>query len=484
MTKQIHILARAALCAGASVLADPSAAGIRDYAAFKRRQASGEKLETRDAPTMEQLTAQMTKIAEAVEKMRGVHETRMSDLEKKGAIDPLDNEQIKKMAAEIAEMRTVKDAMEDLRKKMGRPNFGAMPGKEVSAEAKEHRTALLGYLRFPNSRDAQDRLEKAEKAARKAEDVASQEFETRAIATTSDGAGGYAVPEMIASAINAELLEISPLRNLVNVVTVGTKDYKELVNRKGTAYGWVGETDTRTETGTSTLAEVAPTFGTLYAYPKATEESLQDMFFDVESWLQAEIVEAFAAGEENAIVNGNGTNKPTGFLTGTPVSTDDATRAFGVLQYIATGVAANWKVWAAGTASQLDTFNQTIYQLKKGYRANARWLMNKATAGDVMLFKDGESNYMWQQSVLEGQPDRLLGYPVSESEEMPDKAANAFSVAFGDFKAGYTLADLAGLRLTRDDITTPGYVKWYARRRLGGKIRKSEAIKLIKFAVS
>jgi HK97 family phage major capsid protein len=267
-------------------------------------------------------------------------------------------------------------------------------------------------------------------------------------------------------------------------VTVGTKDYKELVNRRGTAYGWAGETDTRSETGTPTLAEIAPTFGTLYAYPKATEESLQDMFFDVESWLSGEIVEAFAAGEENAIVLGNGTNKPTGFLAGTPVSTDDSSRAFGVLQYIATGVAANWKVWAAGTASQLDTFNQTIYSLKKGYRANARWLMNKAIAGDVMLFKDGDSNYMWQQSVLEGQPDRLLGYAVSESEEMPDKAANAFSVAFGDFKAGYTLADLAGIRITRDDITTPGYVKWYARRRLGGKIRKSEAIKLIKFAVT
>lgn len=484
MTKQIHILARAALCAGASVLADPSAAGIRDYAAFKRRQASGEKLETREPPTLEALTAQMTKIAEAVEKMRGVHETRMSDLEKKGAIDPLDNEQIKKMAAEIAEMRTVKDAMEELRKKMGRPNFGAIQGKEISPEAKEHRTAMLGYLRNPSSRDAQDRLQKAEKAAVKAEEAGSLEFETRAITTTADATGGYAVPEQIASAINAELLETSPLRNLVNVITVGTKDFKELVDLRGTAYGWVGETDTRTATGTPTLAEVALTFGTLYAYPTATEESLQDMFFDVEGWLNNSIVEAFAAGEENSIVSGNGTNKPTGFLTGTPVATADGARAFGVLQYIATGVAANWKVWAAGTASQLDTFNQTIYSLKKGYRANARWLMNKATAGDVMLFKDGDSNYMWQQSVLEGQPDRLLGYAVSESEEMPDKAANAFSVAFGDFKAGYTLADLAGIRITRDDITTPGYVKWYARRRLGGKIRKSEAIKLIKFAVS
>lgn len=475
----------AALALGVAGLAPAAPYVIRDYGALKRKLAAGDKRERREAPTMEQLTAQMEKIAGAVEAMRSKNETRMAELEKKGNADPLDNEQIKRMQADIAEMRTVKEAMEDLRKKMGRPNFGAMQDKEVSAEAKEHRTALLGYLRAPNSRDAADRLERAEKAARKAEDASAAEFETRAIATTSDSAGGFAVPEQIASSINAELLETSPLRDLVNVVTVGTKDYKELVNRRGTGYGWVGETDARAETGTPTLGEVAPTFGMLYAYPKATEESLQDMFFDVETWLQGEVVEAFAAGEENAIVLGNGTNKPTGFLAGpTPVTTDDATRAFGTLQYVATGQAATWKAFSAGVTGPLDTFQQIIYQLKKGYRANARWLMNKLTAGELMLFKDAQGNYMWQQSLLEGQPDRLLGYAVSESEEMPDKAANAFPVAFGDFKAGYTLADLAGMRITRDDITTPGYVKWYVRRRLGGKIRKSEAIKLIKIAAA
>ena len=476
--KPIHLLARAVLTAGACALADPRQGMISDYGAFKRRQASGEKLETRDAPTLEQLNTTIEKIVSAVETMRQKNDERLKEIEKKGSADPLLSASITAIQAEVAELKTMRETMEELRKKMGRPQIGAGGGREISPEAKEHRTALLGYLRNPNSRDVADRLERAEKSARKAEDAASLEYEKRAIATTTDGAGGYAVPEQIASTIEAELLETSPLRNLVNVVTVGTKDYEELVNKRGTSYGWAGETDARSETNTPTLAEIAPTFGTLYAYPKATEESLQDMFFDVESWLAGEVVEAFAAGEENAIVNGNGTNKPTGFLQGpTPVVTADGARAFGTLQFIATGQAATWKA-----TTPLDTFTQTIYELKKGYRANARWLMNKAIAGEIMLFKDADNNYMWQQSVLEGQPDRLLGYAVAESEEMPDKAANAFSVAFGDFKAGYTLADLAGMRITRDELTTPGYVKWYVRRRLGGKIRKSEAIKLIKFS--
>lgn len=468
----------------------PALIGLRDHASFLARLAAstalgGPRLETRKEPTLGELNETIGKIAEVVEAMRKKNDERLTEIEKKGTSDPLLTEQLGKMQKDFAELKEVREGLEDLRKKMGRPQGGPAEGKAITPEQREHRIALRGYLRNPNSRAAQDRLELAEKAAITAEaKAATDEFETRAVATTSDGAGGYAVPEIIASQIQKNLLDISPLRNLVTVIQVGSKDWKELVDKNGATYGWAGETDARSETNTPALDQVSPTFGTLYSYPKATEESLTDMFFDVEAWLTGAITEGWGAGEENAIVNGNGTNKPTGFLNGTPVATADASRAFGVLQYVATGVAADWKAFSAGATSQLDTFQAVIYQLKKGYRTNARWLMSKATAGEICLFKDADGNYVWQQSVLEGQPDRLLGYPVSESEEMPAKAAGAFPVAFGDFKAGYVLCDLVGFRITRDEITTPGYVKWYARRRLGGKVRKSEAIKLIKVAAS
>lgn len=484
--RKLILLAKAALVAAVNAPPACAPAVVRDYGAFKRKLLyglDGRVLETRKEPTLAELQATIEQISGAVETMRKKNDERLAEIEKKGAADPLTTEALKKMQEEVAELRQQKKDIEELRLKLGRPQLGGEV-KQLTPEQKEHRTAFLGYMRNPNSNEARDRFHKAEKAAIKADDAAAAEFETRAVATTTDGAGGYAVPEIISRQIHKELLELSELRNIVSVVSVGSKDYKELVDKNGATYGWVGETDARPETNTPTLDQVAPTFGMLYAYPKATEESLTDMFFDVEAWLQTAVAEGFSAGEENAIVNGNGTNKPTGFLTGTPVATDDASRAFGVLQYVATGVAADWKAFAAGTASQLDTFKQVIYQLKKGYRSNSRWLMNKSTAGEVMLFKDADSNYVWQQSVLEGQPDRLLGYPVSESEEMPDKAAGTFPVAFGDFKAGYVLADLVGLRITRDEITTPGYVKWYVRKRLGGKIRMSQAIKLIKIAAS
>jgi HK97 family phage major capsid protein len=328
----------------------------------------------------------------------------------------------------------------------------------MTPEQIEHREKFLALMRAPDSEQAKADL---------------QEIQKRAVTTTTDGAGGYAVPEVISRTVHRELAEINPLRNLVSVVQAGSKDYKELVDVRGLTYGWVGETDARAATDTPALEEIAPTFGMIYAYPSASEESLDDMFFNVEGWLTTSIVEGFAAGEENAIVNGNGTKKPTGFLNGTKTLEVDGVRAFGTLQYVRSG--------AAAAMTDPDRFIDMVQSLKKGYRNNAQWLMNKATVGDVMKLKDGDGNYLWKMGdIKSGQPDRLLGYAIAESEEMPDLAANAYPVAFGDFKAGYVLADLVGFRLTRDEITTPGYVKWYARRRLGGALKKSEAIKLMR----
>ena len=185
----------------------------------------------------------------------------------------------------------------------------------------------------------------------------------------------------------------------------------------------------------------------IYAHAKPSEKSLDDMFFNVEQWLVSSILEGFAEGEEKAIVNGNGTKKPTGFLNGTPDIKDDKTRDFGKLQYFATGTAADW-----GASDSMDIFLKTIYELKTGYRSNARWLMSRSTTGEIMRFKDKDGRYLWQPSLVLGQPNRFLNFPIFESDEMPDKGAGKFPVAFGDFRAGYVLCDLVGFRLTKGAI--------------------------------
>ena len=413
-------------------------------------------------PTLIEIKEAQDNIGKAFEAFQAKNDQRLKQIEEKGTADPITREELAKIEAELLGLKSVRDDLEKLMKKAARPGDQGGPTDLMTLEQKEHRDAFLTMLRDPNDEAAKATV---------------QQLQKKAVSTTTDGAGGYAVPEIIAAAINRTLRETSGLRQIVHVVTAGSKDYKELIDVGGLGYGWVGEGDTRTETATDGLQEIAPTFGTLYAYPKASEESLDDIFFDVEAWLQNSIAEGFLKGEENAIVNGNGVKKPTGFLSGTPVATADASRAFGVLQYIASG--------AAAAMTDPDVLINLVQTLKRGHRSNGRFLMNKLTTGAVMKLKDGDGNYLWSMgNIQSGQPDRLLGYPVTESEEMPDIAANAFPIGFGDMKAGYLLTDLVNFRLTRDEVTTPGYVKWYARRRLGGNIRDSEAIKLLKIAAT
>ena len=273
-------------------------------------------------------------------------------------------------------------------------------------------------------------------------------------------------------------VDISDMRSICTVRTVGSTDYKELFDVNGAAFEWVGETDTRNQTNTSDLAEVAPTFGMASAKPQATEESLEDLFFDVEGWLVQTASEAIGQGEGAAFVAGNGTKKPTGFLAGpTPVTTTDASRAFGTLQYIFGGQ-------AAALPTSLDPLYDMVYGLRARYRRNARWVGGKLVFGGVRKLKDTTNQYLWQPAVAAGQPDMLMGYPVTEAEDMPVVAANAFPLAFGDFREGYLIADRVGMRITRDEITTPGYVKFYIRRRVGGKLRNTQAIKLLKISTS
>jgi HK97 family phage major capsid protein len=81
-------------------------------------------------------------------------------------------------------------------------------------------------------------------------------------------------------------------------------------------------------------------------------------------------------------------------------------------------------------------------------------------------------------------PSTLLGYAVVENEDMADVAANAFPIAFGDFRAGYTIVDLVGLRVTMDEVTSPGQVKWIFRKRVGGKVTDNQAVKVLKIAAA
>lgn len=315
---------------------------------------------------------------------------------------------------------------------------------------------------------------------RKGEDSADlKAIQSKAMSIGTAADGGYAVPEEIDRSIEQLMRNVSPVRQVANVITVGTSDYKKLVNVNGIASGWVGETAARPVTATSQLAEVTPFMGELYANPQVTQQALDDIFFNVESEVTMQLAEEFAVAEGAAFVSGDGSNKPKGFLAYTTAATADSARAFGTIEHVATGVAADFAASNKG-----DILYDIVAKLKAGYRAGSVWMMNKGIMFEVMKFKDSSGMYLWQPRLTDsGIGLTLLGFPVVEAEDMPAKAANALSIAFGNFSRGYTIVDRIGMRMLRDPYSNKPYVGFYTTKRVGGMVVNSEAIKVLKFAL-
>ncbi len=301
--------------------------------------------------------------------------------------------------------------------------------------------------------------------------------ELKALSGATDAAGGYAVPEELDARIDKTLTAISPIRGIANVVKVGSAGYRKLVTTGGTPSGWVAETAARPETNTPDFMEIAPPFGELYANPAASQAMLDDAAFDVEAWLASEIATEFARAEGAAFVSGNGTNRPKGFLAHPTATTADGVRAFGTLQFLATGVAGGFPA-----SNPQDKLIDLVQSLRSPYRQGAVFVMNSATASAIRKFKTDDGAFLWQPGLVSGQPDSLLGYPVVEAEDMPDLAANSLSIAFGNFRAGYLIAERSETQILRDPFTNKPFVHFYATKRVGGQVMNSEAIKLLKFA--
>lgn len=437
-------------------------------------------LEVREAPTdIKSIADAITKIGEAFDAYKKTNDDALAEIAKKGSADPVTEEKLRKINERIDEINEVKRALELLEKRAARPgsDIDRSIGIKLPEESK-YRSAFESWLRNPREAEREQRLYAATKDLQTKYRSMGLEQKAAQTATLTGAAGGFALPEQIEQTIARLSVDISPIRSISTVRTVGTPDYKELFDVNGAAFEWVGETGTRSQTNTPDLAEVAPTFGTASARPRASEESLDDLFFDVEGWLQASVAETLAAGEGLAFVSGNGTNRPTGFLAGpAPLATADASRAFGTLQYIPSGA-------ASALPTTLDPFLDMVYSLRARYRANARWVTAKLVLAAMRKFKDTTGQYLWQPSLSAGQPESFMGYPITEAEDMPAVAANAFPVAFGDFREGYLIADRVGIRVTRDEITLPGFVQWYVRRRVGGGLRNTQAIKLLRISIS
>jgi len=299
-------------------------------------------------------------------------------------------------------------------------------------------------------------------------------LEGKAMNTAVAADGGYLVDPQTAETIRNVLNGAASIRAIANVVGVESTTYDVLVDHGDVSHGWNTETDSVAESTTPVIDRISIPLHELSAMPKASQRLLDDSAFDLESWLAGRIADKFARAEAAAFINGDGVDKPTGVLTKTHVP--QATWSWGSLGYVASG--------ADGAFDGPDALVDLVYALGAQYRANAAFVMNSKTAGAVRKLKDADGRFLWSDGLAAGEPARLLGYPVLIAEDMPDMGSGATAIAFGDFGAGYTVAERPDLRVLRDPFSAKPHVLFYATKRVGGDVSDYAAIKLLKFSVS
>lgn len=424
------------------------------------------------------ITAAFEEINQLISDERKMNDERFEAMEKGDQARTKDlDSQLEKIGTEILEaQRKMRDEERKYELLQERVDFleaaNDRPGKSVEEKAEdEYKDAFLGALRgkFKDS----ELNHKMQQARRKVREV-------KTLQIGDDALGGHGVPEQISTRIEELMLRMSDVLQVIDLTTVGSSDYKELISINSTTSAWAAELGTRSQQTDPNLRQIAPTMGELYTYLFASNEIVEDAFFDIENWLVSTAAESAAKALDLAVWSGDGSSKPTGMINGAPVNTADTAspmRAAAVYQYIPTDS-------ASPQALGMDDVLDLVYSLNRAYRGNARFGCNQNTQAALRKLKDSNGQYLWQPSLQAGQPDRLVGYSVFTYEDMADPTtADGIYLGFGDWNRAYTLITRTGLAMTTDDnITTPGTVKFYIRRRYGGIPANNDALKFLKLA--
>lgn len=275
-----------------------------------------------------------------------------------------------------------------------------------------------------------------------------------------DTEGGYLVPDEFERTLVEALEEENMFRSLAHVIQTSSGERKiPVVASKGSA-NWIDEEGPYVDSDDS-FGQVTIGSFKLGTTIKVSEELINDSVFDLENYISKEFARRIGSREEEAFFNGDGNGKPLGFLA-------------------SKGGAEVGVTAASATAITADELIDLYYSLKTPYRKNAVWILNDATVKAIRKLKDNAGQYLWQPSLTEGTPDKLLGRPVYTSAYMPTAAAGAKTIAFGDFKY-YWIADRQGrsFRRLNELYATTGQVGFLGSQRVDGKLILSEAVKVL-----
>jgi HK97 family phage major capsid protein len=383
----------------------------------------------------------------------------------------------------VSEVKAKLEALEQVLVKMQRAGMGGAGGDvDIATETKAFNAIRRSYADSKQIADVSDEDYAQYKSAffsyvRKGKLEALSDVERKAMLAGDDSNGGYLLPPSTIGRIAKKIFELSPIRQIASVQNISTQALEGIFDTDESSYGWVGEVGARTTTTTPTIGRYRIEAFEMYADPKATQTLLDDAAIDVEAWLAAKVADKFARVEGAAFITGDGVSKPRGFASYTMTATGDATRTWGQIEKVKTGVNADF-----AASSPADKLYDLIGAFKTTYLQNAMWVTTREVITKIRKFKEATTNaYMWQPGLQAGQPDRLLGYPIVNAQDVAALATGSASLWLGDWAEAYQIVDRMGVRTLRDPYTDKPYVHFYSTKRVGGGVLNFEALKVLTF---
>lgn len=335
----------------------------------------------------------------------------------------------------------LQERLDKLEAKLNRPGLSA---EDVKAATALERKAFEGFLR------------------RGRESLTAEEVKT--LRVSDDTQGGYLAQEEFVAQVDKNIVQFSPVRAAarVGLTSSGSVVIPRRTGRPTAS--WVGDTETRTETE-STYGQAEVPIDEMACFVDVSNKLIEDAAVDVVAEVAFDVAEEFGRAEGQAFVSGNGTKKPLGFM------------ADPNLAYTPAGHA---------TLIQADGLIDLFYALAPFYRQRGVFMCNGSTLAAIRKLKDSQGRYLWEPGLAVGSPETILGRPVVETVDMDSIAGNACPVAFGDFSSGFRIYDRVGLSILRDPYTqaTQGLTRFHARKRVGARLVRPEAIRKLKIATS
>ncbi len=293
--------------------------------------------------------------------------------------------------------------------------------------------------------------------------------EVKTLRVADDTSGGYLAAPEFSAEVDKHLVQFSPVRAAARVgqTSSGSVIVPKRIGRP--TGSWVGETEQRSGTESS-YGQVEVPIDEMAAYVDVSNRLLEDAAVNVEAEVAFDLAEEFGRMEGASFVAGNGAKKPLGFMADPNV------------QFSVSGSASVIADIDGGVNGLIDL----MYALHPFYRSRGVFMANGLTIAALRKLKDGDKNYIWQPSVQAGQPDTLLGRPIIEAPDMPNVTGGAFPLVFGDFASAYRIYDRVGMSILRDpySLATTGCTRFHARKRVGGRLIRPEAIRKLKIGTS